>query len=209
MITVNFPAYGLLLLGGMFRENMLMRLAPGLLLLALLSGCSIHEEPDAGPEPQLAPAAVSGETPAASTAADTVTPAQPEAAQPIVAETKPSGKEGVRAKQARLRKAGFNPGPVDGIFGDKTKAALARLESACATLGDLLGSAAAHAVQKTAGALGPLEPGRSVGSAESIRVLQVRLKEAGFDPGPIDGIAGTKTRAALARLESGCARDSQ
>jgi peptidoglycan hydrolase-like protein with peptidoglycan-binding domain len=188
----------------MFREDTLMRLGAGLLLLALLAGCSIHENPDSEPEPRPPAAAVSGETPAQPAASDAATPAQPEAAEPIFVETQPSGKEDVRAKQTRLRKAGFDPGPIDGVFGAKTKAALARLETACTALGDLLASSAADPLQKGAARLGPMAPSLSVGSAETIRVLQVRLKEAGLDPGPIDGIAGTKTKAALARLEWGC-----
>jgi len=34
-------------------------------------------------------------------------------------------------------------------------------------------------------------------SASDIRMLQTRLKEGGFDPGPIDGLAGKQTLAAL------------
>jgi peptidoglycan hydrolase-like protein with peptidoglycan-binding domain len=34
-------------------------------------------------------------------------------------------------------------------------------------------------------------------SPSDIRMLQMRLQESGFDPGPIDGIAGKRTLAAL------------
>ena len=34
-------------------------------------------------------------------------------------------------------------------------------------------------------------------SPSDIRTLQTRLKESGFDPGPIDGLAGKRTLAAL------------
>lgn len=34
-------------------------------------------------------------------------------------------------------------------------------------------------------------------SPSDIRALQARLKESGFDPGPIDGLAGKRTLAAL------------
>jgi hypothetical protein len=46
-------------------------------------------------------------------------------------------------------------------------------------------------------------PGTTV-RTEAIRLLQVRLKDAGFDPGPVDGIPGAKTRAAVERFRSGC-----
>ncbi|MBI2182858.1 MAG: peptidoglycan-binding protein [Deltaproteobacteria bacterium] len=39
---------------------------------------------------------------------------------------------------------------------------------------------------------------------EEIRVIQVRLKDAGFDPGTVDGISGPNTRAAVARFRAGC-----
>jgi peptidoglycan hydrolase-like protein with peptidoglycan-binding domain len=34
-------------------------------------------------------------------------------------------------------------------------------------------------------------------SPSDIRMVQARLKEGGFDPGPIDGVAGKRTLAAL------------
>ena len=45
---------------------------------------------------------------------------------------------------------------------------------------------------------------RTVGK-EEIRMLQARLKAAGFYLGPVDGIVGPKTRSGLLRLEAACA----
>jgi peptidoglycan hydrolase-like protein with peptidoglycan-binding domain len=42
-------------------------------------------------------------------------------------------------------------------------------------------------------------------SKVQIQVIQDLLKASGFDPGPIDGILGPKTRAALHQYQSGCA----
>ena len=42
-------------------------------------------------------------------------------------------------------------------------------------------------------------------SKEELRMLQARLKAAGFYVGPIDGIVGPKTRSGLLRLEAACA----
>ncbi|MGH7795309.1 MAG: peptidoglycan-binding domain-containing protein [Candidatus Binatia bacterium] len=39
-------------------------------------------------------------------------------------------------------------------------------------------------------------------SPEDIRILQLRLRDAGFDPGPFDGVMGPKTRLALERYEA-------
>jgi peptidoglycan hydrolase-like protein with peptidoglycan-binding domain len=40
------------------------------------------------------------------------------------------------------------------------------------------------------------------GSQDEIRILQLRLRDAGFDPGPFDGIMGVKTKAALGQYEA-------
>jgi peptidoglycan hydrolase-like protein with peptidoglycan-binding domain len=131
-------------------------------------------------------------------------------ADPSIEEANPKASsqgEDIRTMQARLKTAGFNPGPVDGILGVKTKAALARLESACEKLSDLLVNAAVDRVDKSRAGSRVTSAGVLNDSSmrEAVRLLQVRLKEAGFDPGALDGIAGTRTKAALARLESACA----
>jgi peptidoglycan hydrolase-like protein with peptidoglycan-binding domain len=42
-------------------------------------------------------------------------------------------------------------------------------------------------------------------SSEKIRQDQLRLKDAGFDPGPTDGILGPKTKAAMQRYQKSLA----
>jgi peptidoglycan hydrolase-like protein with peptidoglycan-binding domain/DNA invertase Pin-like site-specific DNA recombinase len=44
--------------------------------------------------------------------------------------TKPGGSQRVRALQRRLQRRGLNPGPVDGRYGPRTEAAVARLQQA-------------------------------------------------------------------------------
>ena len=123
--------------------------------------------------------------------------------------------------QSQLRAAGFAPGPVDGIFGNKTKAVLSQVQSGCLMAKDLNGSlelasgptkrqlpiAASTealktpATQQPAMALdrtGAQQPARS---QEETRILQLRLRDAGFDPGPFDGVMGQKTRSALQQYE--------
>jgi peptidoglycan hydrolase-like protein with peptidoglycan-binding domain len=43
--------------------------------------------------------------------------------------------------------------------------------------------------------------GNQVPGNEKIRQEQLRLRDAGFDPGPIDGILGPKTKAAMQRYQ--------
>ena len=45
-------------------------------------------------------------------------------------------------------------------------------------------------------------PAQAAQPREDIRILQLRLRDAGFDPGPFDGIMGAKTQAALAQYEA-------
>ena len=37
---------------------------------------------------------------------------------------------------------------------------------------------------------------------EDIRIMQLRLRDAGFDPGPFDGVMGAKTKLALQQYEA-------
>ena len=186
-----------------------MRRNLSLIIVVLLSACAIQESPESAMQAQVsavAPETNAMQEPETGSAAHN----EPTSADLSVDEatTKPSSnEEDIRAIQARLKTAGFNPGPVDGILGAQTKTALARLESACEKLADLLVEAAVDRSDKSRAGSRVTSAGLSnlALTREAIRVLQVRLKEAGFDPGALDGIAGTKTKAALARLGSACA----
>jgi peptidoglycan hydrolase-like protein with peptidoglycan-binding domain len=128
------------------------------------------------------------------------------------------GREETIKLQTQLRSAGFNPGPVDGIFGNKTKSALARFHAGCITakefdglLGDSLrtaSNAAPVAKPVEIAARHSSEPAKPAASSkmpgfqEEVRILQLRLRDAGFDPGPFDGVMGPKTRLALERYEA-------
>jgi peptidoglycan hydrolase-like protein with peptidoglycan-binding domain len=114
-------------------------------------------------------------------------------------------KQEIMQIQARLKATGFDPGPIDGVLGPKTRSVLLRLEAGCtivnqfvATAGkEILAPAADPQVPELRGSVNTL-------SKSEIQLLQNRLKAAGFNPGPVDGILGTTTRAALSRCKSGC-----
>jgi peptidoglycan hydrolase-like protein with peptidoglycan-binding domain len=127
--------------------------------------------------------------------------------------------------QVQLRRAGFDPGPADGIFGAKTRKTIIHLKTNCpaftefaALLGDQSpaieqkrasdqvsapAAASIKAPAVSAPATGEIlsQPVAARGQ-EEIRVLQLRLRDAGFDPGPFDGVMGPKTIAALQQYEA-------
>jgi len=125
----------------------------------------------------------------------------------------PSRQE-TQTMQAHLREAGFNPGPVDGIYGNRTRSVLVHLRAGCPMVNDFVGmfeqqALASQAPENNSTKLQSLSPaGRSdatkqaaapaasARSQEDVRVLQLRLRDAGFDPGRFDGVMGPKTRAA-------------
>ena len=114
-------------------------------------------------------------------------------------------KQEIKLLQSQLKAAGFDPGPLDGVLGTKTTSALRRLQLGCANLKDLLENPDFGTFQQ----LGGMQTAKqSVAdrtfSADEIQLVQVRLKEAGFDVGPIDGFMGSRTRSALLRFQSGC-----
>lgn len=109
-----------------------------------------------------------------------------------------------REAQQRLTDAGFDPGPVDGLYGRRTRAGLeafqrhigipvtGRVDAATSeTLRDY--DAGASAV--------PAPDNDTDGAVTSLRSAQRALANGPFDPGPIDGIYGTKTKNAIWSLE--------
>jgi peptidoglycan hydrolase-like protein with peptidoglycan-binding domain len=140
----------------------------------------------------------------------------------------PLNGEETKRIQSQLRNAGFDPGPVDGIFGSRTQSALRQFQRGCLMAKEFEGmlsaplpaslvaeSADARPAQASLSSLssqavGGLPPRgednqavvSSVRAREQVRILQLRLRDAGFDPGPFDGVMGSKTRSALAQYEA-------
>jgi len=109
----------------------------------------------------------------------------------------------VRALQRTLRSLGWQPGPVDGLFGPRTEAAVLRFQTQTGVAVDgIVGPQTSKALDRAR--TSPLREG--VGYAESngsprVRTLQTRLREQGFRPGPVDGVFGPRTEAAVRRFQ--------
>jgi peptidoglycan hydrolase-like protein with peptidoglycan-binding domain len=128
------------------------------------------------------------------------------------------GRQETKSLQTVLRSAGFNPGPPDGIFGNRTRSVLVHLQALCpmsdqyaasfartdSTKPATDGATATRAVKAPAVAnhskeesVKPVSALVPAPSQDEIRILQMRLRDAGFDPGPIDGLLGAQTKKAI------------
>jgi peptidoglycan hydrolase-like protein with peptidoglycan-binding domain/DNA invertase Pin-like site-specific DNA recombinase len=109
----------------------------------------------------------------------------------------------VQALQRTLRRLGWRPGRVDGLFGPRTEAAVKRLQGAAGLAVDgivgqhtrrALRALRAHRLTRGAGyAAG--------GGSERVRRLQRELQRRGLRPGPLDGRFGPQTERAVAQLQ--------
>jgi peptidoglycan hydrolase-like protein with peptidoglycan-binding domain/DNA invertase Pin-like site-specific DNA recombinase len=120
------------------------------------------------------------------------------------------GSEQVRLLQRRLQALGQAPGPIDGLFGPRTEAAVLRFqrEQGIATdgvAGPQTANALRHAHLTLSRGAGFGQPGGS----QQVRSLQRRLRALGQSPGAVDGLFGARTEAAVMRFqgEQGIAAD--
>jgi peptidoglycan hydrolase-like protein with peptidoglycan-binding domain len=123
--------------------------------------------------------------------------------------------EAVRLIQLRLKDAGYDPGPIDGIHGGRTQTALRSLNSGCLMLRDFspvsTSERTANRNSANSAAMIADDPDgklRNASSRETVRLLQIRLRDAGFDPGPIDGLLGSRTKSALQKYRASLAEVS-
>jgi peptidoglycan hydrolase-like protein with peptidoglycan-binding domain len=161
----------------------------------LACGCALFDSPEMTSEQPAVPAPVVEN--------ETTKLATPVQALPVEAKVAPARsltRDEIRTIQLRLREVGFGPGPVDGVPGAKTKAAFARLQSACSKVKPLMENAS----EATAQNLAVSQAANKVPSRQETETIQTQLRDAGFNPGPVDGIFGDKTRSVMARLKADC-----
>jgi pyruvate ferredoxin oxidoreductase gamma subunit len=116
---------------------------------------------------------------------------------------RPDGSARVRALQQRLNRAGEQPGPVDGLFGPRTEAAVQRFQASHGLAADgLVGPLTAAALRQVRPVIGPGAGYNQPRGSQRVRVLQQRLRRASEHPGPVDGRFGPLTEAAVERFQA-------
>ena len=114
----------------------------------------------------------------------------------------PQGEPRVWALQRRLRALDHRPGPVDGLYGPLTEAAVERLErDSGLSVDGIVGPQTRRVLNAETP---PLAPGASYGQpggSPRVHDVQRRLRALGQRPGPVDGQYGPRTHAAFERFQ--------
>jgi len=112
----------------------------------------------------------------------------------------------VERLQVVLNELGISPGPADGIFGSKTASAVRGFQlDAGLTADGLVGPATRTALDDRYDPV-TQQPDRILRLGDrgrDVTRLQQLLTEAGHDPGPADGIFGSRTDAAVHSFQAG------
>lgn len=115
-------------------------------------------------------------------------------ASPRTSATSPSTPIGVRTAQRDLKDDGYYSGPVDGVIGPRTETALRHYQRKHGLkVTGRLDSRTVHSLSAAAEASPPASPS----SAIDLRTAQQKLEARGYYSGPVDGVAGPNTEAAL------------
>jgi peptidoglycan hydrolase-like protein with peptidoglycan-binding domain/DNA invertase Pin-like site-specific DNA recombinase len=113
------------------------------------------------------------------------------------------GSEQVRTLQRRLRVLGQDPGPIDGLFGPLTRAAVERFQQ---TAGVSVDGIVGQQTRKALRSASPLAFARgegigTPGGSDQVRSVQRGLRRLNHEPGRVDGLYGPRTEAAVARFQ--------
>ncbi|MQA75603.1 MAG: hypothetical protein GEU88_14905 [Solirubrobacterales bacterium] len=115
----------------------------------------------------------------------------------------PAGSQRVRALQLHLRRAGEDPGPIDGLFGPLTEAAVRSFQAAQGLAADgLVGPLTSAELRRRAALIAAGAGYGDPNGSRRVRALQLHLRRAGEDPGPIDGLFGPLTEAAVRSFQA-------
>jgi peptidoglycan hydrolase-like protein with peptidoglycan-binding domain len=108
--------------------------------------------------------------------------------------------EAVRELQIALEETGNNPGPIDGVFGDQTEAAVRAFQQARGiTVDGIVGQITWRNIDEFAEFDEPVLREGSTGLP--VRRAQSRLSAASFDTGGVDGVFGPHTEAGVRAIQ--------
>ena len=114
----------------------------------------------------------------------------------------PGGSSRVRALQRKLRAGGHRPGPVDGLYGPLTEAAVERAQrDSGVSVDGIVGPQTRRVLNAEAPPLAPGAGYGQPGGSPQVRDVQRRLRALGHRPGPVDGRSGPRTQAAIERFQ--------
>ena len=114
----------------------------------------------------------------------------------------PQGEPRVRALQRSLRARGLRPGPVDGVYGPRTEAAVERLQRDRGLAVDgVVGPRTRRVLNAKTPTLALGAGYGQPGGSPQVRAIQRRLRALGQRPGPVDGRYGPRTQAAMERFQ--------
>ena len=105
----------------------------------------------------------------------------------------PQGEPRVRALQRSLRARGQRPGPVDGLYGPLTEAAVERLQRDRGLAVDgIVGPQTRRVLNAKTPRLAPSAGYGQPGGSPQVRAIERRLRALGQRPGPVDGLYGPR-----------------
>ena len=108
--------------------------------------------------------------------------------------------EAVRELQIALQETGNDPGPIDGVFGSQTEAAVRALQAERGIAVDgIVGPITWRNIDEFAEFDEPVL--REGSSGLPVRRAQSRLTAAGFDTGGVDGVIGPQTESGVRTLQ--------
>jgi len=114
------------------------------------------------------------------------------------------GSTRVREIQRRLQVLGYRLGPVDGLFGPRTRSAVRLLQYTLGVRPNGIVTPGTLALLRERSSLPPVQMSTGYASecgSARVRTVQRRLRTLGYRPGKVDGRFGPRTRDAVIRFQ--------